>query len=272
MGGWRFAKLQAGYWIDVGLMEIILLGTGTAVPLAGHTPAAILLKSPGLTALLDMGPGATYRLAAQGFDPFQLEHIFLTHLHSDHSLDLVTFIQMNDSTPSFTRSAPLHLTGPVGLRKWYEGLMQLYPGISPQSYPLHLRELAEERFELGDITVSTCLSGHTPHSLCYRFDTPQGSLVYTGDCVANPALEKLCAGVDLLICECSFPAGWPTNDHMTAESAGKLADRAQVKRLVATHLYPPAAAVDLQAQIGQYYAGPVCIARDGDSFRCHEQG
>ena len=98
---------------------------------------------------------------------------------------------MNDSAPGFVRSAPLYLTGPVGLRSWYQGLMQLYPGISPQNYPLHLRELAEERFELGDIRVSTCLSGHTPHSLSYRFDTPQGSLVYTGDCVTNPALEKL---------------------------------------------------------------------------------
>ena len=45
-------------------MEIILLGTGTAVPQADHTPAAILLKSPGLTALLDIGPGAAHRLAA----------------------------------------------------------------------------------------------------------------------------------------------------------------------------------------------------------------
>jgi len=247
-------------------MEIILLGTGTAIPQADHTPAAILLKSPGLTALLDIGPGAVHRLAAQGFDPFQLERIFLTHLHSDHTLDLVTFIQMNDSTPSFTRSAPLYLTGPAGLRAWYQGLMQLYPGIAPQSYPLHLRELADERFELGDIRVSTCLSGHTPHSLSYRFDTPQGSLVYTGDCVTNPALVKLCAGVDLLICECSFPQGWPTKDHMTAESTGKLAKRAKVKQLVATHLYPPAAAVDLQAQISHYYTGPVTIARDGATF------
>jgi ribonuclease Z len=247
-------------------MEIILLGTGTAVPLAGHTPAAILLKSSGLTALLDMGPGAVHRLAAQGFDPSRLEQIFLTHLHSDHTLDLVTFIQMNDSTPSFERTAPLYLTGCRGTRRLYENLMQVYPGISPQSYALHIREMVEERFDLNGVSVSSCLSGHTPDSLCYRFDTPQGSLVYTGDCVLSPALEHLCANVDLLICECSFPAGWQTSDHMNAEAVGKLASRAQVRQLVATHLYPPAATVDLAAQIREFYAGRVSIAQDGARF------
>jgi ribonuclease BN (tRNA processing enzyme) len=247
-------------------MEIILLGTGTAVPLADHTPAAILFKAPGLTALLDIGPGAIHRLALQGFDPFQLEYIFLTHLHSDHSLDLATFLQMNDSAPGVVRSAPLYLTGPRGLRNWYEGLMRLYPGISPQNYPLHIRELAEEQFELDEVRLSSCLSGHTTNSLCYRFDTPSGSVVYTGDCVPGKSLVRFCAGVDLLICECSFPDGWTTSDHMNAHSVGTLAQQAQVKRLVATHLYPPAAQVDLQAQIRQYYAGPVSIARDGATF------
>ena len=80
-----------------------------------------------------------------------MEYIFLTHLHSDHSLDLATFLQMNDTTPSFTRTAPLYLTGCRGTRRWYEDLMQLYPGIAPQSYPLHIRELVEERFELGEM-------------------------------------------------------------------------------------------------------------------------
>jgi ribonuclease BN (tRNA processing enzyme) len=247
-------------------MEIILLGTGTAVPLKGHSPAAILFKSQGLTALLDMGPGAVHKLAAQGFDPFQLEYIFLTHLHSDHSLDLVTFLQMNDSAPGFTRSAPVYLTGCRGTRKLYEGLMQLYPGISPHSYELHIREMAEDRFELNEVVISTTLSGHTRDSVCYRFDTPEGSVVYTGDCVASDSLDRFCSGVDLLICECSFPAGWPTSDHMSADAAGRLATRAKVKKLVATHLYPPAAEVDLQAQIQQYYAGPVSIAQDGSTF------
>lgn len=144
--------------------------------------------------------------------------------------------------------------------------MQIYPGISPHNYELQIREMVDGKFELNDVVISTTLSGHTRDSICYRFDTPEGSVVYTGDCVASVSLDQFCSNVDLLICECSFPAGWPTSDHMNADAAGKLAARANVKMLVATHLYPPAAEVDLQAQIHQYFTGPVSIAQDGSKY------
>jgi len=247
-------------------MEIILLGTGTAVPISGHTPSAILLKSKDLTALLDMGPGATYKVAGQGVDPFHLQYLFLTHLHSDHTLDLVTFLQMNASTPDIERTSSVFLTGCRGLKNLYNGLMRLYPGIAPGSYKLYLREIVEDRFEVNGVVVSSTLSGHTTDSICYRFDTSEGSVVYTGDCATVAPLDQFCAGVDLLICECSFPAGWPTSDHMSADSVGKLAAQAGVKTLIVTHLYPPAVKVDLQSQIQEYYTGPVIIAQDNYKF------
>jgi len=247
-------------------MEIVLLGTGTAIPIPGRSPASILLKLGDTAALLDIGPGAVHQAAAAGVDPLQLETIFLSHLHSDHTLDLVTLIQNNDSTPGFERAAPLNLYGCLGTRRLYENLMSAYPGMSPRTYELHICELAEDQFEWNGIQVSTTHSGHTADSICYRFDSPQGTLVYTGDCAAEAPLSSFCADADVLICECSFPSGWAACDHMNADSAGKLAAGARVKRLIITHLYPPAAQVDLAAQIRQYFAGPVLIARDGDSF------
>jgi ribonuclease BN (tRNA processing enzyme) len=244
-------------------MEIILLGTGTSLPAPDHTPTSILLRSDRFTALLDIGPGAVHKAASCGVDLFSLQHIFLTHLHSDHTLDLVTFIQMNDSTPRRQRKTPVHLTGCRGTQAFFEGLMQVYPGIAPSSYALHIRELGEERFEQGGIQISTAYSHHTPVSLCYRFDMPEGSLVFTGDCAAGASLEQFCSGVDLLIGECSFPSGYPTADHMNADTLGQLAARSGVKRLVATHLYPAALEVNLADQIHQWYNGPVIIAQDG---------
>jgi ribonuclease BN (tRNA processing enzyme) len=253
-------------------MEIILLGTGTAVPAPNHTPTSILLRSDRFTALLDIGPGAVHRAASCGADLFSLQHIFLTHLHSDHTLDLITFIQMNDSTPSWQRKAALYLTGCHGTRAFYEGLMQVYPGIAPSSYTLHIRELGEECFEQGGMRISTAYTGHTPVSLCYRFDMPEGSLIFTGDCSASASLEQFCSGADLLIGECSFPSGYPTTDHMNADALGQLAARSGVKRLVATHLYPPALEVNLADQIHQWYNGPVIIAQDGLRLKLKDNG
>ena len=217
--------------------------------------------------MLDIGPGAVHRLAAQGFDPFQLEYIFLTHLHSDHSLDLVTFLQMNNFGAGLYALRPAVPDRPARHAGMVRGPDAALSGDQPRrTTALHLHELGEERFELNGMRISTALSGHTPNSLCYRFEAPEGSLVYTGDCVPGEGLERFCAGADLLVCECSFPDGWTTTDHMNARSTGELATRAQVRRLVATHLYPPAAAADLEDQIHRYYAGPVSIAQDEARF------
>jgi ribonuclease BN (tRNA processing enzyme) len=252
-------------------MEIVLLGTGTAIPIPGRSPASILLKLGGAAALLDIGPGAVHQAAAAGVDPLQLETIFLSHLHSDHTLDLVTLFQVNDSTPGSERTTPLNLYGCRGTRQLYENLMTAYPGIAPRTYELLVHELAEDQFEWNGVQVSTTHSGHTPDSICYRFDSPEGSLVYTGDCAAGASLSSFCEGTDVLICECSFPSGWAACDHMNAESTGKLAAEAGVKRLLVTHLYPPAIQVDLAAQIGRYYAGPIVIVKDGDSFSLNKE-
>jgi ribonuclease BN (tRNA processing enzyme) len=203
------------------------------------------------------------KAASYGVDLHSLESIFLTHLHSDHTLDLVTFLQMNDSTPGRQRGSPVYLTGCHGTRVLYEGLMQVYPGIAPSNYSLYIQEVGEEHFTKDHIKISTAFTGHTPSSLCYRFDMPEGSLVYTGDCAASAPLDRICAGADILIGECSFPSGYPTADHLNADTLGQLAARSKVKHLVATHLYPPALEVDLAGQIHQWYSGPVTIAQDG---------
>ncbi len=167
---------------------------------------------------------------------------------------------------------PVVLTGPRGTAAFYEGLMNLYPGIAPQTYPLTITEFEAGQFELGDVRISSAYTNHTPASLAYRFDFPEGSLVYTGDCAASAVhaadagLVNFCKGVDVLISECSFPAGWPGGDHLNASDAGQLAARAQAGRLVLTHLYPPAAAVDLAAQAGVHYHGTISVATDGFSI------
>jgi len=219
-----------------------------------------------------MGPGTVHRIAAQGFDPFLLQYIFLTHLHSDHTLDLVTFLQLNDSSPARERIMPVYITGCRGTRDFYEGLMTVYPGIRPQSYALEIRETGEAQFDILNIHVSTILSGHTDVSLSYRFDTRDGSLVYTGDCTPSPALVHLCEGADVLICECSFPSGWVTSDHMNADHVGRLAEAAGVRRLIATHLYPPAVQADIAAQISRHYSGEIHVAVDGFRLQLIEKG
>ena len=244
-------------------MQLTILGAGTAVPSAHRSPAGVLVRVGDTPLLFDMGPGTLARLAEAGVSYRDLEYVFLTHLHSDHTLDLVTFLQVNESTPGWTRTTPVHLTGCRGTQRLYEQLMSAYPGCAPRSYALEIRELGAERLEFGAWSIETALTGHTGGSIAYRIQADGQAVVYTGDTVESDDVKRLARAVDVLICECAFPRGWVTPDHMTADAVGRVAHAANTRRVVLTHLYPPAQAVDIVAQVRQEYAGEIIVALDG---------
>jgi ribonuclease BN (tRNA processing enzyme) len=244
-------------------VEVTVLGAGTAVPSPGRSAAGVLVRIGGVPLLFDLGPGTVARMAEAGTSHRDLEHVFLTHLHSDHTLDLVTLLQANNATPGWTRSKPLRLTGCYGTRRLYDSLLAAYPDVSPKSYPLEIRECGPERIRADGWTIETALTGHTGSSLAYRVEAGSAVFVYSGDCVESDDLKRLARGADLFVCECAFPRGWPTVDHMTAEAVGRVAQTAQVKRVILTHLYPPAQSVDLAAQVHETYKGQVIVAVDG---------
>ncbi len=251
-------------------MEIIILGAGTAIPSLGFSPASILLRTNLSEALIDIGPGTLQRAAQFGVEYLKVDTIFLSHLHSDHTLDLVTLLQVNDSTPGEARLTDLQIYGCAGTKAWYGKLMDAYPGISPLSYSLTISENGQSSWLWGGVKVSTVLTGHTESSLAYRFDGAHGSFIYSGDAVFSDGLINFCLDSDLLVCECSFPEGWATPDHLTSNEVGELAQRAGVKHLVITHRYPPAIENDIAEQISRYYNGKITLAADGSSFSVME--
>jgi len=87
--------------------------------------------------------------------------------------------------------------------------------------------------------------------------------VYTGDATESAELVRLARDADVFVCECAFPSGYPTTDHLTADAVGRIARAANVKRVVLTHLYPPALDVDIAAQVLAEYAGEIIVAVDG---------
>ncbi|MGB8253468.1 MAG: hypothetical protein WCF08_09640, partial [Anaerolineaceae bacterium] len=118
-------------------------------------------------------------------------------------------------------------------------------------------------FSVGNLQIQTAPSGHTVESVAYRIQNGRSSLVYSGDASDQGNLIKLADGADVFICECSFPEGWETTDHLNAETAGRIAHLAGVQKLVITHRYPPALSADLAGQISKFFKGELVLARDG---------
>jgi ribonuclease BN (tRNA processing enzyme) len=245
------------------MLEVSLIGTGTAIPVKGHSPASMLVYADGKRLLLDIGPGTLNRLEHAGIHYNQIDELLLTHFHPDHSLDLATLLLIFNYAPNASRTRPFTITGPLGMEDFLKNLYALYPDLLPIGYQLHVHPVLRDNFEIGKIKIQTAPTGHTPDSVAYRIEFDGHSVVYSGDAAKNGELVNLADGVELLISECSYPAGWETEDHLNAESLGSLAASAEVKSLVVTHCYPPALSVDLVGQIQQYFAGEVQMAYDG---------
>jgi ribonuclease Z len=245
-------------------MTVTVLGSGTCVPVPGRGAPGYLVRMGGMPVLVDAGPGTLARLSAAGVSYRDLSLVLVSHLHADHTLDLVTLFQASAATPGFRRTLPLSLVGCRGLSSLLSRLFEIYDGIRPQGYALDIREM-----EAGAATfppgwkLTTGLSGHTPESLCFRFDFGGRVLAYSGDASARGDLARVARNADLLLCECSLPDGWNAEDHLCPADVGAIAREAGVGRVVLTHLYPPSLDADIVGQVRRIYGGEVALAGDG---------
>ena len=247
-------------------MQLTVLGAGTALPVPGRSPAGYLLRVAEEALLFDLGPGTLARLAGAGVSYRDLRRVFVSHLHSDHVLDLITLLQASNATPGWTREQPLELFGCHGLKAFVDRVLELFDGTVPEGFAVSVKELGAERLAFDGWSLETTLTGHTPGSLAFRIESDGKSFVYSGDAVESHALTHLARDASVFVCECSFPRGWKTRDHVTADGAGRMAQAAGARCLVLSHLYPPALEVDVAAQARAIHEGEIVVAVDGTTL------
>lgn len=278
------------------MIALTVLGSGGAVPTPRRGPAAYWLELDGSTALVDPGPGALVRLMAHPRGPGDVDGIravVLTHLHLDHCADLAPLLfALHSCIPQAVW--PLQLIGPPGLAGYLERLRDLYGDwLQPCRRPLEVIELRpgkavapaaggapaeqaavwrradEEELAGGGAAIIAHAANHSENrfsgaNLCLRCrDAAGGVLCYSGDGEPGPGLLAAARGADLLVVECSTPDALATPGHMTPSAVADLCVSARPRRVVLTHLYPPAEALDLPALIGRRFDGPVHTAHDG---------
>ena len=251
--------------------KITILGSGTNVPRLARSASAILVESNDLTALVDLGTGTIRRLLEYGVEIFDLTHVFLSHFHPDHTAELVPLLFATKYSENHMRFQPLHLYAGKGFYSFYQGLQAAYKDwIVLPDHQLTINEidvLKGETLSLGDVRVLARPVEHRPESLAFRFENPAGTaIVYSGDTDECQTLTDLARGADLFICESAYPEGMKTVGHLTPSSAGRMAQEADVKRLVLTHLYPPCDRVNIAKQAASAYKGPIIVAEDLMSF------
>ena len=125
-------------------MEIIFLGTSSAVHSYNRNHPAIILKAFGETMLFDCGEGTQRQLIFAKVSPMKISKIFLSHYHGDHILGLPGLLQ---SMNFRGRETKLTIYGPKGLNTLKNAIFNL--GYSKIDFPI-------EFIEIGTETIESC--------------------------------------------------------------------------------------------------------------------
>jgi ribonuclease BN (tRNA processing enzyme) len=275
-------------------VQIVLLGTGTpnADPdRSGPSVAIVVNNTP---YLVDFGPGLVRRAAAavrrgiKGLAVRNLNRVFVTHLHSDHTTGYPDLV----FTPwVLERKEPLEVYGPKGIKAMTGHILKAYRedvdirlrGGEPSNktgYKVIAHEIKPGVvYKDENVTVKAFLVNHGSWREAYgfRFETPDRTIVISGDCRPSPSVIQNCNGCDVLIHEVYSQAGFATRPpewqkyhsryHTSSRELAALASRARPGLLVLYHqLFWGTSEDDLLKEVRAGYSGKVVSGRDLDVY------
>lgn len=243
------------------MFELIVLGSGTAVPVPHRFPAGYLVRSDESRVMVDCGPGTLRRLAQAGVSPAELDAVLLTHYHTDHCGDLPALLFALRS-PQLPRRSPLIVYGAPGLERLVAKLTEAWPWLAPKDYQLDLRELQPGSFDAHGFEITAVPIRHTAQSLGYRMRRGDAVLALSGDADTCDELVTLANDADVFVCDCAAPDDSRIAGHLTPTLAADYAQRARVRELVLTHFYPECEGHDLRGAAATRFRGRITLAAD----------
>jgi ribonuclease BN (tRNA processing enzyme) len=274
--------------------QIVLLGTGTPNADPDRSGPAVAIVVNGTPYLVDCGPGVVRRAAAahrQGVAGLAVENlarVFVTHLHSDHTVGYPDLIL----TPwVLGREEPLQAYGPVGLAAMTEHILRAYEqdirvridGLEPantEGYKVTVHEIETGIvYEDQNVRVKAfpVRHGAWEHAFGFRFETPDRTIVVSGDTVPSATLIEEATGCDVLIHEVYSQAGFDSrppewqryhaDSHTSSTELAKIAKEAKPQLLILYHqLFWGTTEAELLAEIRQIYSGQVVSGDDLDVY------
>ena len=274
---------------------VILLGTGTPYPSPTAQGPATAVTVGDRLFLFDAGPGIVRQMAAARL-PVRggpVTALFLTHLHSDHTLGLPDLIF---TSWVMGRRRPLRIIGPHGTRAmtdhllaaWVEDIAVRTEGLErapPGGYGVAVEEVdSGVVYDSAGIRITAIPVSHGSwaQAFAFRVDAPGKRILLSGDTRPSPALLRWARGVDILIHEVypssrlrpePRPGGewWPEymrSFHTSDVELGRLAAEAKPGVLVLTHIVRMGGTdAELLAGVRQGgFGGRMVIGRDLDRF------
>ena len=274
--------------------KIVMLGTGTPIPDPDRQGPSLVIVVDSTPYFFDAGTGVVRRAVAAARDGVpglqmpRLQRVFITHLHSDHTLGLSDLL----FTPWIQgRRVPLEVYGPPGTKRMVSSILDAWDediherlatsaGPSPNGWKADVHEVAPGVvYKDSLVTVRAFAVPHSAwkYAFGYRIETPDRSIVVSGDTKPSPAIAAACNGCDVLIHEvysdsgfANIPAGrqkYHAQAHTSATQLGTIATDAHAKLLILTHiLFFGASEQRVLAEVRSTFSGRVVLPSDLQVF------
>lgn len=295
------AKEAQSALTNAGGTKLVILGTGAGphpmVPGRTRHMTAHVMTSKGAAYVLDCGLGITNQFARTGIPFANVRSIFITHHHPDHNIEYGPFLLIG-WVQGMTNS--LRAFGPPPLKQMTDDFVRAYKAtvdfwvedlkVKPL-VPPEVKEISAPGAVMQDenVKITAAIVQHPPvrPALAYRFDFRDRSIAFSGDTAPIEFVARLAKGADILVHEALYPPaleayirdriakGSPIHfddymahmriDHSPVEDVGRIAQEAEVRTLVLSHLTPGIDGIpdekwrDLAAK---QFKGRIVVARD----------
>jgi ribonuclease BN (tRNA processing enzyme) len=274
--------------------RIVFLGTkgGPRIGIGASNPANLLVVND-TPFVIDCGMGVSRRLVEAGIPIPSVKYIFISHHHSDHNLEYGNLFY---NAWAAGLSTPIQSFGPKGIEAmtktyWELNKFDVETRIADEGRPdprklLIPHDINEDGavLQTSDVKVTAFRTPHPPiaDNFAYKFETPDGVVVFSSDTAYNPKLADFAKGADVLVHECLYvPAvdrlvaktrnGATLKKHLleshtSTEDVGRIAAAAGVKVLVLSHFVPgddPLVTDDNWTEdVKKNFSGRIILAKD----------
>ena len=275
--------------MDRGASKIVLLGTGTPNADPARSGPAVAIVANDTPYLIDAGPGIVRRAAAAsrtglpGLAVHRVDRLFITHLHSDHTVGLPDLLFTGWT---MGRSRPLHIYGPPGTRAMTDHILAAYAedirerlnGPEPANTLGCHAQVTEIKpgvvYQDANVTVQAFSVDHGSWpAFGYSFRTPDRTIVISGDTASPKGNLDAYRGCDVLIHEVQSQAGlarrspswrhYHTTYHTSTDELAEAAALAKPGLLILYHqLFHGVSEAELLAEVRRHYGRRVVSGRD----------
>ena len=208
-------------------MKITFLGSSHGVPEPDRKCSCIMVEVGEKVYFVDMGAPAIDALRTKGIPVENVQGVFITHMHGDHTNGLIHFADLiswyyTSADPEIY--LPL-LDGAKIISDWI--------GLSCHAVrELRYRQVTEGAiYDDGVLKVTAINTKHTASSYAYRIEADGKSVVFTGD-MHHPSVDfpaALARHADLVICE---------GAHFAATEYKSVLEQHDPKRVIVNHYAP----------------------------------